>query len=146
MMKREWDPVPWPLKENELYQLEIFRGLIFLNKKKLNFQKYSGHLFYRHDGSDNLIDSFDFKFRDFYGLETDLETMHIRATSKDMLIWVRKLIILMMTKIYKINFFLKIKLPFLFTVIFEPISASLAKERMSTHCIRPYSKNGINGT
>ena len=61
-------------------------------------------MFYRHDGSDNLIDSFDFKFRDFYGLETDLETMHIRATSKDMLIWVRKLIILMMIKIYKINF------------------------------------------
>ena len=28
MMKREWDPVPWPLKENELYQLEIFRGFI----------------------------------------------------------------------------------------------------------------------
>lgn len=107
MMKREWDPVPWPLKENELYQLEIFRGLIFLNKKKLNFQKYSGHLFYRHDGSDNLIDSFDFKFRDFYGLETDLETMHIRATSKDMLIWVRKLKSLMMIKIFKINFFSK---------------------------------------
>ena len=51
-------------------------------------------MFYRHDGSDNLIDSFDFKFRDFYGLETDLQTMHIRATSKDMLIWVRKVKIL----------------------------------------------------
>jgi hypothetical protein len=52
MMKREWDPQPWPMTYDEIYQLEIFRG----------------HLYYRHDGSDNLVDSFQFKFIDHYGL------------------------------------------------------------------------------
>ena len=26
MFKRDWDPIPWALKENEFYQFEIFRG------------------------------------------------------------------------------------------------------------------------
>ena len=26
MFKRDWDPVPWPLKEAEFYAFEIFRG------------------------------------------------------------------------------------------------------------------------
>ena len=44
-----------------------------------------GHLYYRHDGSDNLEDSFKFKVRDFYGLETEVQTMRIIAEQNDLL-------------------------------------------------------------
>ena len=91
----------------------------------------SGHLYYRHDGSDNLVDSFDFKFRDFYGLESEVETMHIRVSSKDMLI-----------RVSKKTFLIIIIIQYNFQDFWNPVSASLAQERMSSHCItiRPYSK------
>ena len=57
MLKREWDPIPWTIKDNEIKQYEIFRG----------------HLYYRHDGSENLEDSFTFKVRDFYGKESPVQ-------------------------------------------------------------------------
>ncbi len=58
MIQREWDPVPWPLQERELYQFEIFRG----------------HLLYRHDGSNNLEDSFNFFFRDHFKRQAGIES------------------------------------------------------------------------
>ena len=58
MIQREWDPVPWPLQESELYQFEIFRG----------------HLLYRHDGSDDLDDSFKFFFRDHYKRQAGIKS------------------------------------------------------------------------
>ena len=45
----------------------------------------SGHLYYRHDGSENLEDFFRFKVRDFYGHETEVQEMRIIAEQNDLL-------------------------------------------------------------